>query len=107
MSEAPVHRAGRGESGRAESPEGTGQQKFTEPSIGSERFWEKETCGSAGGPLKRSAEAASTRAHTGENSAESWSKNLLQTRVAAVFTRREHGTHSPHCCSVAQSRLTL
>lgn len=60
MSEAPVHRAGRGEPGRAESPEGTGQRKFTEPSIGSERLGEKETCRSAGGPLERSAEAVST-----------------------------------------------
>lgn len=42
------------------SPEGTGQQKFTELSTGSKRFREKGVCGSADGPLECSTEAAST-----------------------------------------------
>ena len=47
------------------------------------------------------------QAHTEEKSTESWSKNLLKTRAAAVLTRHEHGAPSPRCCSVARSCLTL
>ena len=60
LSEAPVIEQGEGEPGRAESPERSGQRKFPEPSTGSERFREKGACGSADGPLERSAAAAST-----------------------------------------------
>ena len=103
------HRAEGGgvEPGRAASPERSGQRKFPEPSTGSERFREKGACGSADGPLERSAAAAST--HRREEHWELEQEPAEDSSGSSAHSARARGSLATllFSCSVMSDSLRL